>query len=135
MASRGDQHIRLADIQNKIRDYLGLKPENIVFEYNELEKNFRLDLITINPRHTQSFLFHSTEGTDKIEATEKMWSYVKSYRDEENSYTIQWKARGDNELQTSYFHAKNIYTALDKLYFGRDFNTITVFSVVLNPVS
>jgi len=28
-----------------------------------------------------------------------------------------------------------MYEALDKLYFGRDMNTITVFSVVLNPVS
>ena len=133
--ARGDQHIQLANLQNKIRDYLGLTPDNMVFEYDEAEKGMKLDLITINPRHTQSFLFHTTYGVDKIDASEKMWEYVKSYKDKENSYTIQWKARGDKELQTSYFHAKNIYAALDKLYFGRDINTITVFSVVLNPLS
>ena len=29
----------------------------------------------------------------------------------------------------------HVYEALDKLYYGRDLNTITVFSVVLNPSS
>ena len=28
-----------------------------------------------------------------------------------------------------------VYDALDKLYYGRDMNVITVFSVVLNPVA
>jgi hypothetical protein len=38
-------------------------------------------------------------------------------------------------LNTSYFRASNVVDALQKLYYGRDMNTITVFSVVLNPVS
>ena len=38
-------------------------------------------------------------------------------------------------LHTSYFSAKNILGALDKLYFDRDPNTITVFSVNLNPLA
>ena len=50
-------------------------------------------------------------------------------------FTIQWIARGEKELNTSYFRAANVYSALDKLYYGRDINTITVFSVVLNPAS
>jgi hypothetical protein len=65
----------------------------------------------------------------------KMLAYVQRYRDIESSYTIQWQARGDKELQTSYFRAHNVYEALDKLYYGRDLNTITVFNVVLNPSS
>jgi hypothetical protein len=64
-----------------------------------------------------------------------MLDYVKSYREKENSYTIQWIAKQDKELHTSYFRAKNMYDALDKLYYGREINAITVFSVVLNPVS
>ena len=43
--------------------------------------------------------------------------------------------KGDTELHTSYFKASNILNALQKLYYGRDMNTITVFSVVLNPIS
>jgi hypothetical protein len=43
--------------------------------------------------------------------------------------------KGMNELQTSYFRAKNMYDAMDKLYNGRDINNLTVFSIVLNPVA
>ena len=44
-------------------------------------------------------------------------------------------ARGEGSLQTSYFRAKNVLEALDKLFFDRDPNSITVFSVTLNPIS
>jgi uncharacterized membrane protein len=63
-----------------------------------------------------------------------LW-YVQDYKEKENSYTIQWVAKGETELNTSYFRAGNIMDALQKLYYGRDMNTITVFSVVLNPIS
>ena len=92
-------------------------------------------MITINPRHNQSFLFHSELGVDRLDVLNKMLRYVKSYKEQEDSYTIQWVIKGDKELHTSYFRAKNVYDAVDKLYYGRDRNTITVFSVVLNPVS
>ena len=80
-------------------------------------------------------MFQSEVGVDKLDALKKMYEYVQSYKDKYSSYTIQWIAKGDNELHTSYFRASNMYDALDKLYYGRDINTITVFSVVLNPVA
>jgi hypothetical protein len=64
-----------------------------------------------------------------------MLDYVKSYREKESPYTIQWTIKGEKELHTSYFRASNVYEALDKLYYGRDMNNITVFSVVLNPIT
>jgi hypothetical protein len=99
------------------------------------EGKTKLDLITINPRHNQSFLFRSESGADKVDALKKMWDYVQNYKEKENSYTIQWVTKNDSELHTSYFRASNILDALEKLYYGRDRNTITVFSVVLNPIS
>ncbi|MEM6831044.1 MAG: hypothetical protein AAF551_11070, partial [Bacteroidota bacterium] len=87
------------------------------------------------PRHNQSFLFKTITGFDKTEVLHKMLDYVRTHKDKENSFTIQWMVKGMPELQTSYFRAKNIYDALDKLYYGRDINQITVFSVVLNPVA
>ncbi|MFC6223609.1 hypothetical protein ACFP2F_10180 [Hymenobacter artigasi] len=125
----------IARLEREIRQYLGLEPAQLQFEFRELEGLTRLDLITVNPRHQQSFLFRYETGRDKTECLEKMLAYVRSYRDTESSYTLQWRARGDRELQTSYFRAHNVYEALDKLYFDRDLNTITVFSVVLNPSS
>jgi hypothetical protein len=130
-----EMHVEAARIQQEIKDYLGLRTSDLVFEYTTLEGKVKLDLITINPRHNQAFLFHSETGADKVHALNKMLAYVQSYKEKENSYTIQWVAKGDTELHTSYFKAGNILDALQKLYYGRDMNTITVFSVVLNPIS
>lgn len=128
-------HVECAKLQNEIEDYLALKGSSLIFEYREFEGKIRLDLITINPRHNQSFLFHTVVGHDKVDSLKKMMDYISTYKEKESSYTIQWIVKGNKELNTSYFRAKNMYDALDKLYYGRDMNQITVFSVVLNPVS
>lgn len=130
-----DMHVEAARIQQEIKDHLGLRTSDLVFEYSNIDGKVKLDLITINPRHNQAFLFHSEHGSDKVDALKKMLNYVQKYKEKENSYTIQWVAKGDTELHTSYFKASNILNALQKLYYGRDMNTITVFSVVLNPIS
>ncbi len=135
MTSEVDINVELAKIQKQIKNHLGLRSENLIFDYKMGENQILLNLITINPRHNQSFLYHSLHGIDKLDAVRKMWDYVSLHSKNNNSYTIQWIAEGDNELHTSYFKAKNMYEALDKLYFGRDMNTISVFSIVLNPVS
>lgn len=128
-------HVEAARIQQEVKNYLGLRTSDLVFEYSAQDGKVKLDLITVNPRHNQAFLFHSETGTDKLDALRKMLDYVQNYKEKENSYTIQWVAKNDKELHTSYFKAGNIMDALQKLYYGRDMNTITVFSVVLNPIS
>lgn len=133
--STKDVHVESSKLQNAIEEYLGMKESSLIFEYSGFDGRVKLDLITVNPRHSQSFLFHSESGYDKVDVLEKMLNYVKNNKEKESSYTIQWITRDDHEVNTSYFRAKNIYDALDKLYYGRDLNTITVFSVVLNPVS
>jgi hypothetical protein len=135
MMETGDVHVEAARMQQQIKDYLGLRTSDLIFEYSLQDGRTKLDLITINPRHNQSFLFHSEQGADKVDALRKMLHYVQNYKEKENSYTIQWVAKGESELHTSYFRAANILDVLEKLYYGRDRNTITVFSVVLNPIS
>ena len=125
----------VAGLQREIQQHLGLDAAQLRFEFRVLDGLTRLDLITVNPRHQQSFLFRYETGRDEVECLHKMLAYVRSFRDTESSYTLQWRARNDRELHTSYFRAHNAYEALDKLYFGRDLNTITVFSVVMNPSS
>ncbi len=112
-----------------------MRTSDLMFEFSIIDGKAKLDLITINPRHNQSFLFHSETGGDKVDALKKMLDYVQNYKEKENSYTIQWTTKSDSELHTSYFRAGNILEALEKLYYARDRNTITVFSVVLNPIS
>ena len=135
MEVSSDVHVESARIQRQIAELLGLPTDQLVFDFRQIDGQTRLDLITVNPRHQQSFLFRYELGYDKLDALRKMLQYVQTSRDAEGSYTIQWRARGGKELQTSYFRAHNAYEALDKLYYGRDLNTITVFSVVLNPSS
>lgn len=135
MDSMTEVHVEAAKIQNDIISFLGLKNDELMFEYSPHEGNVKLDLIPINPRHNQSFLFRSEVGIDKVDALKKAMDYLQHHREKEGSYTVQWMTKGVSGLQTSYFSAKNIYDTLDKLYYGRDMNTITVFSVVLNPIA
>jgi hypothetical protein len=135
MVQNKDSRVEVARMQGMIMDRLGLSTDNLIFEYSQTDNGVRLDLVTVNPRHNQSFLFHTTRGIDKLDALEKMVVYVQSNKDGEDTYTIQWTTRGDNELHTSYFRARNIYEALDKLYYGRDMNAISVYIVKLNPMS
>lgn len=129
------QNLEIAKIQKEIENYLSLGSTQMIFDYKENNGNIRLDVITVNPRHHQSFLFHSTEGYDKIDVLKQMLEYVRTFREKKNSYTIQWSVKGEDELHTSYFRAKDIPEAIDKLHYGRDPNGITIFSVVLNPIA
>jgi hypothetical protein len=128
-------HLEHARLQKEIESYIGLGGTSLIFDYYESDNKTTLNLITVNPKHRQSFLFHSVSGYDKVDALKQMLDYVKNYKERESSYTIQWALKDQKELNTSYFSAKNINAALDKLYFGRDPNSIVVFSVVMNPIA
>ena len=130
-----DRNLEIARLQKEIGDYIGLGKDSLLFNFDAKGKRSQLHLITVNPNHNQSFLFHATIGSDKADALREMLKYVKTYKDRTSSFTIQWSARGENGLQTSYFRAKNVLEALDKLFYDRDANTIVVFSVILNPIA
>jgi hypothetical protein len=130
-----DKNIEIANLQSEIGKYIGLGQNSLIFNFEEHSRHVVLRLITVNPRHNQSFLFHTTDGANKVEALKHLLDYVKVYKEEDSSYTIQWTLKGENILHTSYFRAKNILGALDKLYYDRDPNSITVFSVMMNPIS
>ena len=129
------QNLEIAKIQREIENYLSLGSTQVIFDYKESGGGTRLDVITVNPRHHQSFFLHSTEGYDKIATLKQMLEYVQTFREKKNSYTIQWCVKGEDELHTSYFRAKDIPEAIDKLHYGRDPNSLTIFSVVLNPLA
>ena len=130
-----DKNIEMANLQSEIGKYIGMGQNSLIFNYDENGRHVVLRLITVNPRHNQSFLFHTTEGLTRVEALKVMLDYVKNYKEAESSFTIQWSIKGENLLHTSYFRAKHVLGALDKLYFDRDPNGIIVFSVMLNPIS
>ena len=130
-----DRNLELARLQKEIGNYIGLGKDSLVFNFDTKGRRTTLHVITLNPNHNQSFLFHNTTGSDKVDALREMLAYVKTYKERTSSYTVQWSTRGEKELQTSYFRAKNVLEALDKLFYDRDPNSITVFSVMLNPIT
>jgi hypothetical protein len=122
-------------IEQKIANFLGLKESQLIFNFRQIDGITTFDLITINPNHQQSFLFHSLKAIDKIEALNKMLEYIEKHYQNEDSYTIQWVKVGQNKLHTSYFRAKNIYGILDKFFYERDINSYKIYSIALNPIS
>lgn len=130
-----ENHVEIAKIQSEIATYLGLSQDHLIFSFKQKDNVIKLDLITINPKHDQSFLFNTTRAVDKEEALHKMLDYIKDHFKKEETYTIQWIKIGEEQLHTSYFRAKNIYDVLDKFYFERDLNSYRIYNVGLNPIS
>lgn len=118
-----------------LRSYFEYADDHIEFVWDEQDGLHGLSLFTYNPRHTHRFLFHTAQGSSRVQALQALLEYTQTHRDREQSYTIQWRVAGETELHTSYFSAGNILMALDKFFAGRDPHTVQVFSVALNPVS
>jgi hypothetical protein len=116
----------IENLEEQIATQLGMDLTHLVFSFKQ---------VTFNPRHNQSFLFHSCKSIDKIEALQKMLDYIKSNYRKEETFTIQWIRIGEDTLHTSYFRAKNVYDVLDKFYFDRDLNSYRIYTISLNPIS
>ncbi len=133
--NKSAENVEIAKLQKEIRSHIGLPEESVIFDFEDFDGKIKMDVITVNERHRQSFLFHTVTDFDKVGCLERMLKYARSYKERENSYTIQWSLIGEKELHTSYFRAKNILEAIDKLMYGRDPSSVNVFSVVLNPIA
>jgi len=133
--SANNINVEVARLQKEISERLSMRAENLIWEFSESGDLTKLDLITVNTAHRQSFLFHSTQGFSKVDALYHMLKYAKSYKEIDQPYTIQWSIKGDGELHTSYFRAGNIIEALKKFSYGRDINSTVIFSIILNPIS
>lgn len=119
----------------QIAKMIGLDREFLTFEFTKDGDVNHFRVITINPRHKQSFVFHTTQGFGEIDAVSKMIDYIKEHHDVKNTYTIQWAIDKSSELNTSYFRGKNVYEVLDKFYYGKDITGTIIFNISLNPLS
>jgi hypothetical protein len=127
--------VKLQMIRGQIRDHLGLNEDQLQFHFSKEGETTTLEVITKKSTHEQSFLFHRVRGLDDADALARMLSYTQSYKERENSYTIQWAKRGGNELHTSYFRGENIYKVLEKFNHDRDIASTVIYSIVLSPVA
>jgi nanoRNase/pAp phosphatase (c-di-AMP/oligoRNAs hydrolase) len=125
----------LEKIHIQIAKMLGLSRDLLTFHYSNEDGKTTLQLATMNPRHQQTFLFHTTQGFGEMDALNKMQEYVQENKNTRSTYTIQWAMEGINDLHTSYFTGKNIYEVLDKFYYGKAITSTIIFNISLNPLS
>ena len=130
-----DENIKISELYNEVAEQINYDLSDLIFEFSNSGGITKLDLITVNPKHKQSFLYHSAVGISKLECLEKILEYIDQHRKTENSYTLQWVQSGKLELFTSYFRAHNIQEVLDKFSYGRDMNIYTIYAISLNPIS
>jgi hypothetical protein len=129
-----EETLRALAIEKEIIEMLGQDTNHRVnFNYHNDFGNVQLNIETINPRYNQMFLFFTAVGVTKLDVLNKALEYTRHYRDQSDSYTIQWTPLGEKEVRTSYFHGRSIEEALEKFRYGRDRNKTTVFLVSLNP--
>ena len=76
MSNSADFHVACARVQQQIEAHLGMQG-NLIYDFANEGSNTKLNLITVNARHNQSFLFHTVVGVDKLDALEKMAEEVK----------------------------------------------------------
>jgi len=133
--TRPNYKLSVTECQQKIQKWLGIPDECIQFQEENFGPTASVKIITTNSKHHQSFLFHEFEGIDLLEAYQKAIHYLENYYPTSNTYTLQWVKIGENELQTSYFRARNMQEVLDKFSFHRDLNQYNIYSITLNPIS
>lgn len=129
-----EETLKALAIEKEIIEILGQDSNHRVnFNYRDHLGNVQLNIETINPRYNQMFLFFTEVGVTKLDVLTKALEYTRHYRDQSDSYTIQWTSAGEKEVRTSYFHGRSIEEVLEKFRYGRDRNKTTVFLVSLNP--
>ena len=109
------------------------------FKYIHSSNTCKLDLVTYNPLHRTHFLLHSLEGDTQIDALRKMHEYIVQMahcRSKLLSYTIEWyNSDGKGESFVSSFYGTGIEDVVKKFLYGKSPNSITIFSIKLNPIS
>jgi|SaaInlV_100m_DNA_4_1039707.scaffolds.fasta_scaffold77964_2 hypothetical protein len=109
------------------------------FKYIYSPNTCKLDLVTYNPLHQTHFLLHSLDSITQIDALCKMYEYIMHMKDSQSklsSYTIEWySTNGKGGSFVSSFYGAGIEDVVKKFLYGKSPNSITIFSIKLNPIS
>ena len=109
------------------------------FKYIYSPNTCKLDLVTYNPLHQTHFLLHSLDGVTQIDALRMMYEYIVHMKDSQSklsSYTIEWyNSNGKGGSFVSSFYGTGIEDVVKKFLYGKSPNSITIFSIKLNPIS
>ena len=105
-----------------------------------------LELVTFNPQHTNHFLLHKiTRPLEDVAPGEghycqilrQMLDFVKNKQQDIYVYVVNWKykAGSQKESTTSYFYGRNVEEVLEKLHYGKNPDSLIIYSITMRPES
>lgn len=99
--------------------------------WDEIDDKLTLHLFTYNDRNGQSFLLKSLPGNVKVGILSKMLNYLTDEMPSENKYSVTWIRKEGKEEQLSYFHGNSIVDIINKFYFGKEVEDISILEIKL----
>jgi hypothetical protein len=99
---------------------------------------YSLIINTFNPKKGASFrLMEVLDCKTEEEAIQKAFQELVSMYKQESyqPYTLEWGKSGQVQILKSYFYAKNEYEVLNRFYAENSPETVTFYSLRVNPIS
>lgn len=105
-------------------------------DIDDTSDGIRLDLYTRSAKHGSILLLHQTSGTSSVHALERMLSFLnQDHRgDQFNSYTLNWKATGDDTEHSSHYFETSEEEVLRKFFYNKNKEDYSV-RIIQNPLS
>jgi hypothetical protein len=119
-------------LENKIRELIFDDNKNSThFEYDEVEDGRKnIKLITLNRKTGATFLLTESTKNNEIDALIDIHDFL-TVNDFAHTFTIKWYTKGvpSDRPNTSKFTGRTMYEALDKFYFGKNRNSLIIYSI------
>lgn len=124
-----------AEILEEVRK---TNPKHTVqFSYSDPHE---LKVSTFNPMRSEFFTLATVSSKiSKEDALQNVLNYIKTHREEYNSFTVVWakKITGaeDTKPAPSVFYCNSIRQVLDKFFDGKDEDMYIIYEIKMNPIS
>ena len=134
-ADNKTSEVLLAEL--RYEDQIRKELEDVVlyFDYEDGEEDCTLSLVTISKVHGQRFLFHRIKSHSRNNCLYEMRRYIQSnYKKNMEHYEINWRMRG-GESQKSWFYGRSFLDVIDKFFYMKDPDEISVYEIKMMPIS
>jgi hypothetical protein len=119
-------------LENEIRELIFDDNKNSAhFEYHEDDNGtINVKLITLNRKTGATFLLTESTKTTANEALIAIHEFL-TLKNLAHIFTIKWYTKGvpSDRPNTSKFTGRTMYEALDKFYFGKNRNSLIIYSI------
>jgi hypothetical protein len=124
-----------AEILDEVRK---TNPKHTVqFTYSD---PYDVKVTTFNPLLGEFFTLATVSSElSKEDALQQVLNYIKTHREEYNSFTVIWAKKivgsDDTKPAPSVFYCNSIRQVLDKFFDGKDEDMYIIYEIKMNPIS